>query len=428
MPEPASLRVALLTYRGNPNSGGQGVYVRHLSRSLTALGHHVEVFSGQPYPRLDPGIELVRVAGLDLYNADHPFRVPRPSELKDWIDELEWEMMRAGRYPEPLTFSHRVRRLLRERVDEFDVVHDNQVLATGIRGMQEDGHLVMATMHHPLAVDREQAGRENPGHAAATARWYDFLSMQDEVARGMPLVLTVSESAGRDIVERVGLDAARIRVTPLGVDTTVFRPRPGLAQRPGRVFTMAAAHIPLKGLRILIEALAIVRRARPDAHLVVVSRPWKDTAIPGLLANLGLEAAVTLLSDVSDERLGEEYALSELAVVPSLYEGFSLPAVQAMASGVALVGTTAGALPEVVGDDGSCATLVPPGEPASLAEAITALLADPARRTAQADAGRERVLRRYDWRSCGLQTVAAYRELLEGAGTLPVLKAKPPRR
>jgi len=81
------LRVALLSYRSKPHCGGQGVYVRHLSRELTSLGHDVEVFSGQPYPDLDPGVRLTKLPSLDLYRDSDPFRTPRPREIRDAVDE-----------------------------------------------------------------------------------------------------------------------------------------------------------------------------------------------------------------------------------------------------------------------------------------------------------------------------------------------------
>ncbi|HEY8741107.1 MAG TPA: glycosyltransferase family 4 protein [Candidatus Dormibacteraeota bacterium] len=413
MPEPAPLRIAMLTYRGNPRSGGQGVYVRQLSRALVRLGHDVEVISGQPYPELDPGVKLTEVPGLDLYRPDNPLRhrFPQPSELRDSIDEMEYDMMFNGHYPEPLTFSLRARRVLQARVGEFDVVHDNQSLGTGIQGMRDDGHPVLATIHHPLAIDLELSRQDRPDRSEIAERWYDFMEMQGEVARALPLVLTVSETARRDIVANVGVLAERMRVTPLGVDVGIFHPRDGVKPVPGRVFTMAAANVPLKGLRFLLEAMVLVRRQVPGAHLVVVSSGWDESDIPQRVADLGLAGAVTRLSDLSDEQVGEEYARAEVAVVPSLYEGFSLPAVQAMAAGVALVATRAGALPEVVGEDRDTALLVDPGNEAALEEAITALLTDGPLRQRVRDNGRRWVHGRYSWNDCAQRTVAAYREL-----------------
>ncbi len=136
MSSAGSLRVALLSYRSKPHCGGQGVYVRHLSRELVALGHQVEVFSGPPYPDLDPGVRLTKVPSLDLYREPDPFRVPHLREFRDRVDVEEFLTMCTAGFPEPKTFGTRVARLLRDRVDDFDVVHDNQVLARGMLDIQ----------------------------------------------------------------------------------------------------------------------------------------------------------------------------------------------------------------------------------------------------------------------------------------------------
>jgi hypothetical protein len=148
------LRIALLSYRSKPHCGGQGIYLRHLSRELSALGHHVEVFSGQPYPELEPGPVLRAIPSLDLYRDDDPFRWPRLSEYRDWIDVLEFASMRSGAFPEPLTFSLRALREMRARRADFDLVHDNQVLGYGMLGLAGAGLPLVTSIHHPISVDR----------------------------------------------------------------------------------------------------------------------------------------------------------------------------------------------------------------------------------------------------------------------------------
>src|SRR3712207_8560196 len=147
------LRIALLSYRSKPHSGGQGVYVRALSRELTALGHAVEVVSGQPYPELDDGVALTRLPSLDLYREPDPFRTPRPSEFRDWIDVAEWAAMCTAAFPEPLTFTLRAARELLPRRHEFDVVHDNQSLGYGLLRLAGAGLPTVATVHNPNAID-----------------------------------------------------------------------------------------------------------------------------------------------------------------------------------------------------------------------------------------------------------------------------------
>jgi glycosyltransferase involved in cell wall biosynthesis len=413
-----ALRVALLAYRGNPFSGGQGVYVRHLSRELTALGHRVEVLSGPPYPTLDAGVPLVRVPSLDLYRSPDPFRTPAWAEFRDLIDVAEFGVMCAAGFPEPLTFSLRARRLLRRRAGDFDLVHDNQCLGYGILGIARDGLPVVATLHHPITVDRalELAHAADLRRRLSLRRWYGFVRMQKRVVRRLPRLITVSSSSARDICQQMGARPSQLAVVPVGVDPAHFRPLPGVGRVPGRIMTTASADVPLKGLLPLIEAVAKVRTERP-AELVVVGTPRETSEVPAAIARLGLEGAVRLVGAVDDRRMIELYAEAEVAVVPSLYEGFSLPAVEAMACGVPLVATTGGALPEVVGRHGRTGLLVPPADPSALAAAVGRLLDDAEARRRIGAAGRARVLERFSWRATALATVDEYRRTLAEHGT-----------
>ncbi|MDQ6798934.1 MAG: glycosyltransferase family 4 protein [Actinomycetota bacterium] len=419
MPGPAPdepLRVALLAYRGNPFSGGQGVYVHHLSRELTALGHHVEVWSGPPYPPLDPGIPLVRVPSLDLYRSPDPFRTPALREFRDVVDVAEFALMCSAGFPEPLTFSLRAWRGLRRRRDDFDLVHDNQCLGYGILGIDHDVAPVVATLHHPITVDRDLELAHAPSwqRRLSVRRWYGFVRMQKRVVRRLPHLITVSSSSARDICTQMGARSEQLAVVPVGVDTTHYRPLPEVGRVPGRIMTTASADVPLKGLLPLIEAVAKVRTER-HAELVVVGQQRQGSDVPAAIVRLGLEGAVRLEGAVDDRRMVELYAEAEVAVVPSLYEGFSLPAIEAMACGVPLVATTGGALPEVVGNDGDTALLVPPADPGALAAAIGCLLDDADRRARVGAAGRARVLDRFTWQATARDTVTQYRRALADA-------------
>ena len=201
------LRVALLSYRSKPHCGGQGIYLRHLSRELAALGHHVEVFSGQPYPELEPGPVLREVPSLDLYADDDPFRTPKLSEYRDWIDVLEFGVMKTGAFPEPLTFSLRALRALRARAGDFDLVHDNQVLAYGMLGLARLGLPLVTSIHHPISVDRRIELESSRGWARVGKwRWYSFVRMQGRVARRVGPVLTASQASRADICRDFRVD------------------------------------------------------------------------------------------------------------------------------------------------------------------------------------------------------------------------------
>jgi glycosyltransferase involved in cell wall biosynthesis len=414
MSSPDALRIALLCYRGNPHSGGQGVYTRYVSRELVAMGHEVTVFAGQPWPELDPGVGFVPVPSLDLYRRRFPFWWPWPWQLRTKWDWLEWGRSMTGQFPEAHTFSYRAADLLlgKHRHD-FDLIHDNQCLGTGLRPVM-DAFPFLATIHHPITVDfeLELSHATNAWRRFCLGRWYSFLPAQIDVAREVPRVVTVSESSKRDIAAQMGVASERMAIVPVGVDHTRFRPLRGVQRQRGKLLTTASGDVPLKGLVPLLEALAKVRTERDDVTLTVIGKLRNGSRIPGVIDRLGLKNAVTFEGGISDERVVELYATCELAVVPSLYEGFSLPAIEAMASGTPLLATTGGALPEVVGTDGTTGRLVPPDDPGALASSILELLGDDELRSAMAEAGRQRVLERFTWRATAEGTLAEYRKLL----------------
>jgi len=406
-----SLRIALLSYRSKPHCGGQGVYVRHLSRELCELGHHVEVFSGQPYPELDPGPVLREVPSLDLYRDEDPFRTARWGEYRDWADVLETAMMWGGAFPEPLTFSLRALRALAPRAADFDVVHDNQGLGYGMLGVRRLGLPLVTSIHHPISVDK-RIDLESSGWLTALSkrRWYGFVRMQARVARRVgrsgPLI-TVSESSRRDICRDFRVRPEHVHIIPLGVDTRVFRLREA-ARVPGRIVAVASADSPMKGIATLLRAVGKLV-TDTDAHLVVVGKPAPATE--RLAAQLSLADRVTFTHGLSDEAFSALLASAEIAVVPSLYEGFSLPAVEHMASGTPLVASRTGALPEVTGD---AAVLVTPGEDEELAAVLRRLRGSPAERAELAGRALRRVRERFAWPAVAQATVGQYLAAMEG--------------
>ncbi|MBV9486996.1 MAG: glycosyltransferase family 4 protein [Frankiaceae bacterium] len=407
------MRIALLSYRSKPHCGGQGVYVRHVSRELAELGHHVEVISGQPYPILDAGPHLTELPSLDLYADEDPFRVPNWREFRDWIDLVEFASMGTGGFPEPLTFSLRAARMLKRRLADFDVVHDNQTLGYGMNGIAKAGLPLIATIHHPCSVDRvvEIENAPNLRQNLGKRRWYSFTRMQGRVARKMSSIVTVSTNSASDIVRDYKVDPDVMRIVPIGVDTTTFRP-PTAPRVPGRIVAVSSSDSPIKGVKILLEAVAKLRTGH-DVELVVVGKPNPDGPVSRAVVDLNLGDTVRFVSGLSNDGIAELFASAEIAVVPSLYEGFSIPAVEAMACATPLIATTGGALPEVAGTDGSTAVLVKPGDPAELADALSALFDDADRRQAIGLAGRRRVETSYTWRAVAESMVEVYRDAIE---------------
>jgi glycosyltransferase involved in cell wall biosynthesis len=417
------LRIALLSYRSKPHCGGQGVYVRHLSRELARLGHHVDVYSGQPYPELDGlddldgqdgagTLRLVPVPSLDLYRDDDPFRTPKLSQWRGAIDALEVSTMWTGGFPEPLTFSLRAAPVVAAADPPYDVVHDNQSLGYGLLALRRRGLPIVATIHHPITVDRdlELAAAPTRLKRLSLRRWYGFARMQARVARRLPRIVTVSRNSATDIVREFGVTPGAVTVVPVGVDTEVFRP-PTAPRVPGRIVSVASSDSPIKGARVLIEAVAKLATER-DVELVMVGRPKHDGPVARLIDELSIGDHVRFVSDLSDSALAALLGSAEVAVVPSLYEGFSIPAVEAMACATPVVASRAGALPEVVGD---CGVLVTAGDAGELALAIEDVLDDPDRRERLGHAGRTRVCNRYSWARVAAATAEVYAGAIEEA-------------
>ncbi|MBD0861066.1 glycosyltransferase family 4 protein [Gordonia sp. zg691] len=409
------MRIALLSYRSKPHCGGQGVYVRHLSRELALLGHSVEIFSGQPYPELDQvtidaGVTVTKVPSLGLYDEPDPFRTPRPGEYRDWIDLLEVGSMWTASFGEPLTFSLRVARLLKERRDDFDIVHDNQCLGYGLLDIQKAGFPLIATIHHPITRDRTLAVRAAKGWRKITAwRWHSFLRMQGRVSRRIPELLTVSRSSEVDIRKAFDIPSGRITTIPLGVDTEIFTP--GVDRVPGRIVCVASADAPLKGVSYLLEAVAKLSAER-NVELVLVSKLDPNGPSARMIEDLAISDRVSVVSGLEDSEIADLLASAEVACVPSLYEGFSLPAVEAMSCGTPLVATRAGAIPEVVGTDEEAAVLVPPRDSGRLAQAIGRLLDDADLRARLGAGGRRRAEENYSWAAVAAKTAAHYETVL----------------
>ena len=405
------LRIAYLTYRGKPHVGGQGVYTRHLTKALVDLGHHVEVFGGQPYPILDSRIPLHKLPSLDIFNDQYPGRFPAYWEIKDWPSFVETAQFLKGTFGEPRAFSIRAYNELSKRVNDFDLVHDNQCLGYGILKIEKKIPTIV-TLHHPITKDRklEMEHTKTWWKRRAISRWYSFVNMQGKVASKMPRVVVVSENSIADIHTDMKVSLDRMKLVPVGVDPDLFTPLPHISRKPGHLITTASADVALKGLSYLLEALAKIRTER-DVHLTIIGRP-REGANADLIRKLGLTDCITHVSGVSDERIVELYAESELAVVPSLYEGFSLPAIEAMSTGICLVATTGGALPEVTGTDNDTVLSCPAGDAEALAASIRRGLDNADLRNRIGAAGRTRVVERWSWKHCAQLTVDQYREVL----------------
>jgi glycosyltransferase involved in cell wall biosynthesis len=407
------LRICLLSYRSNPHCGGQGVYLKNLSRALHKLGHTVEIVSGPPEFQLESAIPVRQLPCLDLYDPENPFRVPTLQELRNPINLMEWLGVSSMGFPEPFTFGLRAYFFLRDKFRRFDIVHDNQSLSYGVWAIKRFVPTI-ATIHHPITVDRDIAVRSVSAwwKKAKYLRWYSFIGMQKRVARTFSHIVTVSERARDDISREFKIPRRKFRVVPNGINTDLFYPLADVARERNRIIVTNSADTPLKGLYYLLQGIAILARTH-SIKLVVVGTPKKNGGIVKLIRKLGIGSLIHFTGRISEEEFRRQYARSTLAVVPSVYEGFGLPVGEAMACGVPVISTTGGALPEVVGDAG---LLVSPADPGALAAAIKSLLDNPDRASALGNAGYKRVQNYFTWENAAQKTVAAYREVIRDHG------------
>jgi glycosyltransferase involved in cell wall biosynthesis len=408
------LRILMPSYRSHPFTGGQGVYMRHVTKALADLGHKIDVISGPPYPELDPRVGLIQLPSLDLYARPKGFLDlpwPKRSEYRDWIDVQEWMIHVTGGFGEPYTFGERFAKWMRNRLGDYDIVHDNQTLCYGLLKVIRMGVPTLSTIHHPITLDRKIAidAMETTSMKLLVRRWYSFLGMQKKVARTLPLAVTSSFSTRNDVISEFGMHPDRIRIVHLGVDSQAFRPFPEIPRKTNRLMATASADVPLKGLVYLVRAYHELLKTRPDLELVVIGK-LREGPTAKLLGELGILDKVQFKTGLTDEEIAKLYAEATIAVAPSVYEGFGFPPAEAMASRVPVVVSDGGSLPEVVGDAG---VIVPKKDGPALAAAIGALLDDPDRRAVLAEAGYKRIHEKFLWSRCAADLIEVYREVID---------------
>jgi glycosyltransferase involved in cell wall biosynthesis len=408
------MRICLLSYRAYKYSGGQGIYVRYLSQALRKLGHEVDVVAGPPYPDLVDGINLIKLPSLDLYTLPEYRRFAiNPGKLNTWPNFVEWIGECGGFFTEPVTFGMRAYNMFRQNghTKKYDIIHDNQCITQGILKIRQLGIPMVVTIHHPITIDRDLALKASKSlwQSMGIRRWYSFAETQKKVANRLSHFITDSQNSLREIMENFKLPADRFKVIYCGVDSEIFKEVPGSKRFENRILVINSGDTPLKGLKFLLEAVAGLRRER-DVELVIVGKPMKDGYTEGLIEELKLGDCVTYAGKVDTSELVRHYSEASMLVVPSVYEGFGLPAAEAMSCGTPVVSTTAGALPEVVGDAG---ILVPPKDTRAIVQAVRTLLDDKNKRRQLGARGRERVLKLFNWDNTAKQTAEYYRAAIE---------------
>ena len=401
------MKIGLLSYRSNPFSGGQGIYVKHLSLALTKLGHQVDVISGPPYPDLHEDINLIEIPSLNLFELEDNLRLRsfRPSFLFNLADFREWLGVLSGSFPEPYAFGKRVNIYLDKTSTDYDLIHDNQSLCHELINIQKEIPLV-ATIHHPITRDRRLALE-----AAATwkerlsiNRWHSFLRMQKKVAPQLNRIVCPSNQSKADVIEELKVNEENIDVVLNGIDLDSFTRDERVEQKPYRIITTASADVPLKGLKFLIEAMTEIIEEIPEAHLMVLGRAKKEGDIAKQISRLNLEEKISFRSGLSQSEVVSLYASSHICVIPSLYEGFGFGAGEAMACGLPLISTQSGGLKEVIGQD---AVIIEARSSKAIVKAVKDLFSNKDKQLALSIAGRKRMENEFNW----MKAAEAYEEI-----------------
>lgn len=405
--KPSPLRIALLGYRSHPYVGGQGIYLKFLSRALAARGHKVTVYSGPPYPDLDPSVRLIKVPSLDLYGQqDQSFKF---RYLRSFTDGSEWFSKMTGGFSEPYTFGRRIQKLIHK--GDYDIVHDNQSLCFGLLELQKRGLNVVATIHHPIHRDRDLAIEAAPnwGMKALARRWYGFLRMQEKVTKKLNYVITVSKTSQTDIYRYFARETHNTPVVFNGVDADVFYRKKTIKEKPFTLLTTASSDQPLKGLKTLLFALKSVLSEFPQTRLIVIGKLKENGDTQKTIEKLALQSHIDFISNLSTDELVEKYNEASLVICPSLYEGFGLPALEAMACEKAVISSDGGALPEVIGDSG---LIYPAGNSLALSQAIISLTHNELKRKSYAKKARQRVEKLFSWEQVACQLESYYKSIL----------------
>ena len=407
------MKIGLLSYRSNPFSGGQGVYIKHLSRALVSLDHEVDVISGPPYPELHESVNLIKIPSLNLFDMDDDQRLRsfRIGFLNKLTDLIEWAGVLSGGFPEPYTFGRRVEKLLKKKGNNYDLIHDNQSLCHALIKIQKEIPLV-TTIHHPITRDHrlELEVTTNWKQRLSTNRWHSFLRMQKKVAPKLNQVICPSNQSKEDVIKEFKVKQENIDVVLNGIDIEGFSRNESIEIKPYRIITAASADVPLKGLRFLIEAMKEIIDEIPEAHLVVIGKAKKEGEILKQISSLNLEENISFHSGLSQIELVSLYSSSQISVIPSLYEGFGFGAGEAMACGLPLISTQSGGLKEVIGDE---AVIIESSSSKAISKAVKELFSNKEQQLSLSKSGRQRMEKEFNWTKAAIGYEKIYAKAIE---------------
>ena len=390
------LNIAILSYRSAEFGGGQGVYVKDISKALQSAGHNVEVISGPPYPNLDNGIKLIKLPGLNLFETfsfKDRLKKIKKKRSKSLSDYYEFISVLLGGFPEPKTFGYRANKFLSK--NNYDVIIDNQSISYGMLNIQKNNPFI-EIIHHPITFDFkfELAASKKIKYKISRYRWYSFLRMQKKVAPKIKNIITPSHSSKEGIIKEFDCSKDAVTVINNGLDTDEFSPIESVTPDPFRLITTASADVPLKGLDYSLRALKLLKKEFPKIHLIVIGKIKEGGHTERLIRKLNISDSVFFKSNLSKNDIKELYASSSIAIVSSLYEGFGYPVIEAMSCEIPLIATNVSSIPELTS---SFATLINSKDENAIEKNVKNILLNYKSYKERAIKGRNHIKQTFNW-------------------------------
>jgi glycosyltransferase involved in cell wall biosynthesis len=406
------MNICLLSYRGNPYSGGQGIYLKHLAEGLAESGHNIHVLVGPPYPDEMKDVKVHRIESKSYYGRETAELINSsdPLDIFHPINFYQYLHTRLGAFSEISAFSYRAYFLFKKlhARERFDLVHDNQSLGFGLLLMKTLGVPLVSTIHHPLSVDLQNvlSWLFSFKKKVKSIMFYPLL-MQSFVSRRLDHIITVSESSKKRIERDFGVREKKQTVVYNGVDRSIFRQEKGVERERNRVLFVGNIEDRNKGGFNLLKALSLMDK---KIKLTVVDGGAPHRKLTSqILEKLKMTGRVNFTGKVNNSELVRIYSTASLAVVPSVFEGFGFPAAEAMSCGTPLITSDGGALPEVTGDAGF---VVPSGDHTALSAKIAEVLENPDLMEKMSRAGVKRVKENFTWEKAVSEVVEVYRKVV----------------
>ena len=406
------MKVLILGYRGNPYCGGQGIYIYNLSKELARLGVEVDVMVGPPYPDpLEEWATVYKIENLNIWaikTRDIPLEKLKRI-LSPW-NFIDFVMTRLHFFYEMETFSFRsffaLKKILKTK--RYDIIHDIQSLGWGTIPIKGYNIPIVSTVHHPLTKDREADLVNDFGLWAKTTTILFYpLVMQAFVIRKIDRVITSFKEGVDELYKAFKVRKDKVSVVYNGMDIDLFQ-NTGEKREENALLFVGNTEDSKKGLVYLLEAMKLLPE---NVTLTIVDDgPPKKLTAWDMIKKMGLESRVSFTGKLSYEDLVSMYSRKTMLVMSSLFEGFGLPAVEAMSCKTPVVSTTSGALKEVVSEE--CGILVPPGDPVALKNGIEKLLADKKLMETMGEKGRKWAVDNFSWPVAAKNTLDVYRQVV----------------